>query len=449
VDARQFDTQTIQNELGTDATAKDRVPYLMMASIKLGHPFVPPALLNKVNPPADWITAASSYVRVAQTWPEYYLGTPIRQLKEILDRGRLIQNALASASNPDVGGELLQGLFQEYQHDIDELGPEITTVMGKLDLEDQNIRAGEHWSDEVRVCPSPHNAHYPSSDPKRAVPAVPAVAPPDARVAQRLSLGTFDWCFFVDNVKGGGTEKPYEALLIGRLKVAPDMSLNISRRYLQTADSPAQPRLYVPGGVACCYWQPELEPFLAAQWIKLLPQLALPQTDEAGKGELATNIKDDYWLKNYPDETERFSSLPKEAVSDKIYQVVESDSSLIKRTGRFETISLLIRAFAERSISTEVQGNDALHALVGNSSGLFGRSAILSSKANRISGPNLAQAGARRGEAANQLIKRAFLSRAANAPEPTTLERTISLVEQFYEGQVSLCRDGKKPVAAC
>jgi hypothetical protein len=77
------------------------------------------------------------------------------------------------------------------------------------------------------------------------------------------------------------------------------------------------------------------------------------------------------------------------------------------------------------------------------------KEAIHSFRRDHKSALNLAALGARRADAAQKLMSRAFHAKRSKAEKDSSLDRSVDLVERFLEHQLELCRAGTKPVAAC
>lgn len=435
-----------------DQSPLERLPYVFALAAAMNRPFVSAAQLSTVHRPAQWAAAATSYLRVSQTWPEYYKGTPLKQLSLIIKRGRLLQEGLTAAAQATTGGALLKDLLAKYDAQSNELEKLLNNA--RANYTDPHIKPGEKGSDKLAVCREGFFDYDIDNYKDFEAPVNLSTISEVARLAQRLGIGPVEWCMRSDNAVWGnnwGKTEFYEVALLLTVSTESHAQV-IDSRILRTDEAVKFPTLYgVEGGIAG-FWtdNPTYRNFITAQWSKLLVKLNKPQSTAASNGELNGELADSLRSMIARD-LPNVAAAVKPKLSQALYERIDNDQTIVAKLGELETTTLLIDEFSRLAIPRQVQNNDVLHALLSGGTSLLKPSTVRDLRARQVDVGDLVALGKRRGTAAAGLINRAFEVNAVStgAGGDQTIANVLDDLNDFLQHQLALCAAGERPVDAC
>jgi hypothetical protein len=450
-----IDLEELSAKLKEDAWSAERTQLILSLAAGFGVPLVPNDRQQDFISPADWIAAATSYIRVAQAWPEHYRSTPLRQLREIIERGQFLLDMLRNSARREVGGLLLKQVITKYMKELGELDGRVKEI--SEELASPNVRPTESWSMSIQRCDlNPRSPDGPDYYQQAAIQTgndIVTSIPPPARKATRLGLGRFSWCVYNDNLGSDRPENasytgPFQLLLKGVFDdVGNRLQLQITDLWLESSQSYEFPWMAV--GPSIDNRPPVRIPFgeepiqlIRKAWSDLLPKLQNPNTLGIRKDVLDDN--------HYPYKENEYmlEVFLQPLLSAHIYAKLQDQrAELILQ--ELEKARLFVRSIIELTIPAQLFGSDAFSMLVYSGAPLVGSGSLDQMKASSVNALNLGALGDRRARAIMTLFENSVDAAEVINPTTTALTGVLRELETFFSQQVELCKVGGRNTETC
>ncbi|MBY3575468.1 hypothetical protein HFN65_31510 [Rhizobium laguerreae] len=435
-----------------DRPATEALPFLAAVAAGAGKPLVDNARLSEVMPPEEWIVAASSYLKVAQTWQKHYDGTPLAQLRGIIARGKLISEILNSASNPNRGGAIVSALLTAYSEQVPTFKKQLWETT--LSIDTTQPLAGENLSHEVLPCRNGgpiesgddwRRAQVTTSNNMNPVPLI-------GRRAARTNMGPIRWCVAEDNLWefNAAQTKPLEVFLLAFERSPTGEERLVHSRVLRTTSSYTHPWVEFVGGVAGASHHGDGVGTIQSAWPELRQQLEATETSTPV--DLARQVRDYFEvftnIRSLEEKQVEEKLTENSIISKELYRAVkvEADGSTINN---LEITSQLATRMATLALPGDQSSNDFLAAMLTGDAPLVSLSSLSSLEDASIPALGLPKIAASRAKAIDRLIGLSLGAADQVAPAYPEMTRTLSQLQVFFDRQLQRCAQGLRPAEAC
>jgi hypothetical protein len=460
---QSLSTSDLKAAIPVSRPPTETLPFLAAIASGAGHPLVSDATLQDVMSPEEWIAAASSYLNVAQGWPTHYRGTPLSQLKAIIERGRFLIAATSAAMRPEAGGALIDGLLEVYKQGLPDLDAKVRSI--KLNMDAAQVGPNENWTSSITPCPGMRNFQTTQewNDAGLNVANSLYSMTVEGRRAARNRVGIIKWCVQDDNVREQSpTTKPLEVLVIGYLELPLQANqywaerLYLKRRWLRTSVSYNLPWFRFVGGIVGTERHGDALALVKSAWPELRAQLESVDGDSAGElaGLYAQSplSPEELYGGNFDESRSKINTMlepilrTQQSVSNEIYAALAlpGSSEVLDKT------SFLTKKYVELVAPQGVSGNDLLDSMMNGESPLVTAENLGQLKASGVHALKLAEIADLRARAISGLSARSLLGGdLTNNDSQTRLAKTIGDLDGFLQSQIHSCAEGLRPVAAC
>jgi len=467
------------------------LPYLAAIAAGKGYQLVPDVRLTELMAPEDWLAPAVGYLRVAHAWPEHYSGTPLRQLREIIERGRLVADALRNASNASRGAAFLDDLLQVHTSAMPELEAEL--VGTPLTIDTNTLHPGEVKSGRIGRCPLHFYKDKAGNFYEKVTTAdEPGGArgwgtydlvtenifvgmPRDAIRIARLGGGEIRWCYTIENFEGQNPEPRVVSIeLLGRLlRPHPTQKDFVSSRLLASRRVSTKNKLDAPwidfvGGIA--QFVPHGDPveFAHKIWPELkatfestalivgLCRLSDPSSSACTVAQpIEKMIFSDEHLRRFAvgeadlDKISLAMLKQSKIASAELYRIIGSGLQK-EKFENLEKASRVASAIAGLSLSPRTATNDYISAILYGAAPLLSAVSVEPMHKAGVPAHSLPEIGLQRAQAVRSLLGRAA---EGGLDEPGSalvrVEEFLTELNAFLSAQVEKCKEGSRPVEAC